>query len=108
MHDSHDLAIFGLRRNFQFFRHGLPDSCQGMISGCRNGLFHPLENRAVRVECHHGLLAVHELRRIGDRRAKGFTDGLMTKADAKDGNLFSQFLCRFDADACVLWKSGTR
>ena len=100
--NCHDLAVIGLRGDLQAVRHGLRIGREGMIS-CNGGLCgQSAEHPCACIKRDRGLLAVHELLCVDDRRAVCGTDRLMSEADAENRDLAAELLYDFDDDACIL------
>ena len=78
MPHSHDLSSFVAGDDLEAIRQRIRCSDQRMIARYHGFFCQTLEQRLVGIHLDDALLAVHELRRIGDCRAKGFTDGLMS------------------------------
>lgn len=86
MHQAHDLTIGGFGGNFKFGGQGRFFNDQGMIAGNRIGMGQTGEDTFTRV-CYLGNFAMHGLGCADNVPAKALTYGLMTEADAKQGDI---------------------
>ena len=103
----HDLAVLCPGSHFQALRHGLRCRGQRVIPGHGKSLRQSFEQQAASLLPYHGLLSMHQGLGVGDRRAKGCADRLVSQAHAQQRDILSQLLCCLDDDSRILRPSRT-
>jgi len=77
---------------------------QRVVSGRRHRRGQAVKNAFIIVRDCAGF-AVHQMRSAHHPSAKRLADGLMSEADAENGNFASEVPDEIDADAGVLWRA---
>src|SRR3954465_8989361 len=105
--DSGSVCIFTAGGDFELFWQAFFLHDQRVVTGgCHR-------RRDVAKQCapvmdYLASFAVHQVRRSYDFAAERLTDGLMSEADAEDGDFSCHDANEFDADAGFAWSAGAR
>ena len=106
MLNRHNLAVGSLCGNAQTVRERIFINSKRVIARDLSLSRAILKERTVIVKLRYALLAVHEPLCVGYGRAVCRTDSLMSEANAQNGDLTAEPLCRFYYNSRVLRSAG--